>query len=237
MEFSFSIGGQDYAIPEVINLQLFERAFAWDITDDKNLKPFVSTISDCPLSQLNLVDKETFELILAVAVSRLDFNETELNVNIGLYKLKPFTEFTFGEFIDIDLMLSSGGIKDNVVELAQKLYGFPESVALNTDIKLVWKAVMQIVEWRAQTYRDYVEFFGEASKEETEETEIDTSRIQFMWYEAVYVLADEKFLNISEVTDRPYKEALNFLTYKKHQADKARLEQLKRKNDLQRRVK
>ena len=56
-----------------------------------------------------------------------------------------------------------------------------------------------------------------------------------MWYEAILMLADHQFLNIGLVTARPYKEALNFLTWKKNEIAKQQLEQVKRKYDLQKR--
>jgi hypothetical protein len=35
------------------------------------------------------------------------------------------------------------------------------------------------------------------------------------WYNALYVLADEKFLGIDQVTERPFKESLTMLAYLK----------------------
>lgn len=238
MEFSFSIGDNVYEIPEVINLSLFERAIAWDITDIKNLRPFVSTITECPLHKLSLLDDETFEIILGMCMSRLEFNEIEIKRNIGQYQLKPFEEFTFGEFMDIDLLLVGGGIQSNAVEITKLLYGMSTTVASNIDVNRVWGTLIELSKWRENVYRDYDEFFQLSEIQSDEDPEpMETGALQYMWYEAVVVLADDKFLNINKVIKRPYKEALNFLTYKKHQVDKLKLEQLRRKNDLQRRTK
>lgn len=237
MEFSFSIGDTVYEIPEVINLQLFERALAWDITEYKNLKPFVSTITECPLSVLSLLDKETFELIIGLCLSRMEFNEITTNISIGQYKLKPFDDFTFGDFMDLDILLSGGGITSNASQIVSKLYSMPIEEAYTTDIKEVYGTLMELARWRADVLTEYTEFFGEPNNDEDRETIKHTQeQLQFMWYEAVIVLSDNNFLNIAKVVERPYKEALNYLTYKKYQADKSQLEQLKRKNDLQRRT-
>lgn len=237
MDFSFTIDGTEFVIPRVINLRLFERALSWDITDYKNLKPFVSTVTTCPLSELDKLDKETFEIVLGICISRIDVNETEIRLNQGQYKLKPFEELSFGDFMDIDVILTSGGIQKNASVLASKLYGMPLRTAEELDINSVWGTLLQCAKWREGVYKEYNEFFG-IPEDMPEDVVVDRTpeETQFMWYEAVYLLANEQFLNIEQVVLRPYKEALNFLTYKKHLAERAKLEQLKRKNELQRRT-
>ena len=235
MEFSFTIGTQEYTVPEVITTELFQSAMAWNIEDSKNLKPFVSVMSDCPLHQINLLDDATFEVILAICVTRIDFSDTELRRNIGAYQLLDFNSMNFGQFVDIDMLISDGMAK-HVIELTQKLYGMPESVAANVPIKNVWKALVAATEWRQDTYRDYDEFFELSDNRGDEDVVVSLEGIQLMWYNAVLVLAEKQFLNIQHVVERPYKEALNFLTWKKNEASKMQLEQLKKKNDLQRRT-
>lgn len=238
LEFSFSISGREFEIPKVIDLQLFVRAAVWDITDFKNLKPFVSILTGCPLQLLDELDDDTFNIILGVCVTRLQFSEAETMRNIGLYKLKSFDEFTFGEFIDIDLLLVSGGVQANAIELTAKIYNMPDEVAAACDVNKVIGALFALAKWRERVYLEHDEFFNIKETEDIpdEVKEVDAQALQFMWYKAVVALANENFLDINKVVERPFKEALNFLTYKKHQADKQRLEQLKRKNDLQRRT-
>ena len=112
----------------------------------------------------------------------------------------------------------------------------PESVAANVPIKNVWNALVAATEWRQDTYRDYDEFFELSDNRGDEDVVVSLEGIQLMWYNAVLVLAEKQFLNIQHVVERPYKEALNFLTWKKNEASKMQLEQLKKKNDLQRRT-
>ena len=239
MDVSFQIDDTVYEIPEVINLSMFVRALAWDITDYKNLKPFVSTITNCSIAKLDLLDTETFELILGVCVTLLDVSEATTSRNLGIYKLKSFNEFTFGEFMDIDILLAGGGIKKHAPELISKIYDMPIEVAEQKDIKVAWGSLLELAKFREQVYLEFDEFFGTGGTSDSnkETKEFDISELQYMWYGAVLILADNQFLNINSVTERPYKEALNFLTWKKHQADKEQLQNLKRKNDLQRRTK
>lgn len=236
MEFSFSINDIEYEIPKVINLDLFVRAIAWDITDYKNLRPFVSEITGCPLMDLKQLDKDTFELILGMCISRLQLTETEPLRNIDTYTLIDFNSMSFGQFMDIDILLAEGGVQKHAIALTSILYGIEESIASELDINLVWSSLISLVKWREDTYKEYEEFFGTSEMSE-EDSDVHNLNLQLMWYEAVILLADDKFLNIDLVVQRPYKEALNYLTYKKHQADKIKLENLKRKHDLQRRTK
>ena len=235
MEFSFTIGTNEYTVPEVVTVELFQRAIAWDIEDKKNHKPFVSVMTECPMQDLNALDEETLNVVLAVCVSRIDFEDTELRHNIGGYQLLKLDDITFGQFVDIDILIADGLTK-HVVELTHKLYGVSESIAANMDIKLVWKAMLAASEWRQRVYEEHDEFFELKDSEDSDNIQMTINNLQLMWYNAILVLAEQKFLNIQHVVERPYKEALNFLTWKKNEANKAQLEQLKRKNDLQRRT-
>ena len=235
MEFSFTIGTNEYTVPEVVTVELFQRAVAWDIEDKKNHKPFISVFTDCPIQDLNALDEETLNVVLAVCVSRIDFEDTELRHNIGSYQLLKLDDMTFGQFVDIDILIADGLTK-HVIELTQKLYGVNESTAAGIDIKMVWKAMLLASDWRHSVYKEHDEFFELKDSEDSGDVVITINNLQLMWYNAILVLAEQKFLNIQHVTERPYKEALNFLTWKKNEASKAQLEQLKRKNDLQRRT-
>ena len=235
MEFSFTIGTNEYIVPEVVTVELFQRAIAWDIEDEKNHKPFVSVMTECPIQDLNALDEEIFNLVLAACISRLNFEDTELRQNLGSFRLLDFNTMTFGQFVDIDILIADGMTK-HTIELVEKLYGIPEQAAASKDVRDVWKALTEAVNFRQQVYTEHNEFFELDQGDESENVEISINNLQLMWYNAILVLAEHKFLNIQHVVERPYKEALNFLTWKKNEANKAQLEQLKRKNDLQRRT-
>lgn len=231
MEFSFTIGTNEYSVPEVVTVDLFQRAICWDVEDIKNHKPFVSVMADCPIPELKLLDEETFNVVLAVCVSRLNFADTVLRQNIGGFQLIDLNNMTFGQFVDIDILIADGMTK-HAVEIVKMLYGIPEKAAAEKDVRDVWQSLLMINEFRSNVYRDYDEFFELNDSKEEESITLELGDLQLMWYEAILVLAEHKFLNIQYVTERPYKEALNFLTWKKNEIAKEKLEQLKRKNDL-----
>ena len=235
MEFSFTIGTNEYTVPKVVTVELFQRAIAWDIEDKKNHKPFVSAMTDCPIHELNILDDATFNVVLAVCVSRINFEDTELRHNIGGFRLLDFTTMTFGQFVDIDILIADGMTK-HTVELVHKLYGIPEEAAASKDVREVWKTLVAVAEFRQSVYMEHNEFFDIDNSHKDDDIEISINNLQLMWYNAILVLAEGKFLNIQHVVERPYKEALNFLTWKKSEMAKEQLKQLQKKNDLQRRT-
>ena len=234
MEFSFSIDDQEFKIPDIITLSLFERLSVWDINEEQNLIPFVSVISGCPIYLLKKLAKETFELILSVCVTKIDLSRKEVKAKIGEFTLKDFDTLTFGDFVDIDIYIADG-VSKHLVDITAKLYGMTESYAADLNINDVWTTILDTIEWRQTVYSEHIEFFGSDEPSDELDIKMDINKLQLMWYEAILVLAEKQFLNIQLVTSRPYKEALNFLTWKKAEVSKAKLEQLKRKNDLQKR--
>lgn len=236
MQINFTIGDQTYNVPDVVTLELFEKATAWDIGDLKQLKPFIATLTGAPLAQLNLLDEETFHIISGMCIQRIDVHSSEVLDEIEGCVLRDFNKMSFGDLIDIDTYISMSATQ-NVSKLASIIYGTDEATTKEWNIKWVWAAIVELNRWRQATYREYDEFFelSQTSKDDVEASK--NSNTQLMWYEAVMVLADGDFLNVHKVVERPYREALNFLTWKKDKVAKQKLQTLKQKHDLRRRSK
>lgn len=233
MEVNFTIADREYEVPEVITVDRFEKAMAWDLQDLKNIKPFVATLIDCELHDLNLLDEEVFHIISGVCISRIHVSDCKMEQRLGLFQVRDWDSFTFGEWVDIDTFMAMG-VTQNVSRIASILYGMPEETIKKMDIKRVWGSIIEASKWREAIYREYDEFFeiGDSSGESD-----GKANVQLMWYNSIIVLADEDFLKIHQVVERPYKEALNFLTWKKAKLQKEQLENLRRKNEIQRRTK
>ena len=145
---------------------------------------------------------------------------------------------TFSQFVDLDTFTSKG-VQNNVINIAKILYNCSRDQIKREPVEMVWGAIVEYTKWREQVYREYDEFFELSNQEGpqlSEEQKQDTN-IQLMWWEAIMALASEDFLKIHQVVERPWREALNYLTWKKAQVQKEKLQQLKAKNDLQRRTK
>lgn len=234
MQVNFTIGDKEYKIPEVINLRRFERAIVWDIEDLKNLKPFVASLIDVPLMELHKLDEEVFHFLSGVCLFRIDVSQCQPREELNGYSLIDPDGFTFGQLIDLDTFISKSATQ-NASKIAAILYDAPIDEVEEWDVKEVWGAIQMVGKWREGVYREYDEFF-ELSEVEVDPQEARESNVQLMWYEAVLALADEKFIDIHKVVERPWREALNFLTWKKDKIQKQKLEILKKKHELQRKT-
>lgn len=235
MEVKFTVGSQEYRMPDWISLELFARATAWDLKEDKNVVPFVATIFDCPLADVKRLDEEVFGFIAGISIERMTLEGREVQEEIEGHRLLNFNELTFGQWVDIDTYMAAG-ITQNVVQLASIIYEADPEECAQWDIRLAGPALIELSKWRARVYKEHDEFFEIEGNRSAEDSESSGANIGYMWYEAIMVLADDNFLNIHQVVERPYKEALNFLTWKKSKVEKQKLEILKRKNDLSRRT-
>ncbi len=232
MQLQFNIEGTEYSVPDYITIGTFEKASVWDLEDLKNLKPFVATIVGCPLRHIDMLEEEVLAFITGVCLQRIQVNGSKLNEQIGLDKLKPLEAFTFGNFIDLDMFMTQS-VGQNLSKIAALLYEVDEALVLDWDVCDIWGAVEVAARWRESVYKEYEEFF-ELADAEPSETPASEANVGLMWYNAIIALADEDFLKVHQVTERPYRECLNFLTWKKAKLQREKLEILKRKNDVQR---
>jgi hypothetical protein len=238
MKLEFTILDKTYYVPQHISLECFEKAIVWNLDDLKNLKPFVATIMECPLHSINKLDEEVLAFITGVCLQRFQLINQPVNFNVLEHTLIDFDEMTFSQFVDLDTFTSKG-VQNNVINIAKILYNCSRDGIKREPVEMVWGAIVEYTKWREQVYREYDEFFELSNQEGpqlSEEQKQDTN-IQLMWWEAIMALASEDFLKIHQVVERPWREALNYLTWKKAQVQKEKLQQLKAKNDLQRRTK
>tara|TARA_R110000772_G_scaffold220488_4_gene330975 strand:+ start:1263 stop:1970 length:708 start_codon:yes stop_codon:yes gene_type:complete len=233
MDLHFSIGPDKYQVPKHITVGVFERAIGWDISEPKNLKPFTATIVGCPLTALDILDVDVAEFITAICLQRMQLDEGTLQKEIDGFKIIDFDTMTFANFIDLDTYTSSG-IGANLSNIVAVLYDAPKETVLEWDAVLIWPAILLLTKFRQSVYREYDEFFELGDQKEASD-EAKESNIQLMWWEAIMALADEVFLHIHQVVERPYKECLNYLTWKKSKAQKEKLNNLRIKNDIQKR--
>jgi len=235
MEVKITIGSEEYYVPEKITVELFEKAMVWDIADEKNIKPFVATILQCSLHDIDKLEEEVYGFISGVCIHRMSLWGEELHEQIDGHSLKPFDQLTFGEWVDIDTMMyqdTSAHIKD----IGAIIYDAKVEDVLQWNIKDLGPSIKALSEWRVQVYKEHDEFF-EIGDNPKGDGESQKANVALIWYDAIMTLANEEFINIERVIGRPYKEALNYLTWKKAKIAKEKMELLKRKNDLSRRTK
>ena len=237
MKLEFNIGANQYKVPDYIDVATFEKAIVWNLEDLKNLKPFVATIIGCPLSDLNKLEDEVLAFITGTCLQKIQVVGAETNTTVNDHNLIDFETMTFGQWVDFDTYISLGA-GENLSKLVAILYNTEAGRVQHWNTSDIWGAVQEASQWRVGVYREYDEFFELSEKEEIEGKDAEATKpnIQLMWWESIMALADGDFMKIHQVVERPYREALNYLTWKKAQVQKEKLEILKRKNDLQRRT-
>ena len=234
MDLHFSIGPDTYNVPKHITVDVFQRAIAWDLEDAKNLKPFTATVVGCPLSALTSLEDEIFQFIAGVCLQLMQVPVGRVEKEIAGHQLIDFDTMTFANFIDLDTYTSSG-VGINLGNIVALLYGVTIETASEWKLESVWPTVHAVTQWRQSVYKEYDEFFELADQQEASD-EAKANNVGLQWWEACISLADEDFLKIHQVVERPYKECLNFLTWKKSQIQKQKLDNLRRKNDIQKRT-
>jgi hypothetical protein len=235
MDLNFTIGDKTYYIPERASVEQFERSIQWDPNQQKNWKPFVSTLTGAPLRDLDLLEEDTFHFILGSCINAVAVERGEPEPRIMFRDLQDLEELSFGQFIDIDLYITVEPLR-HIGELIAIAYDAEAEEVRRWRIDKVWSTFLWLSDWRKQVYREFDGFFELEGKEETgnKTGQVKLTQLHKMWYDIIMVLADEKFLNIDPVVNRPWREALNWLTWKKNKVAEEKLEILKKKNDLQR---
>ena len=239
MKLEFTILDKTYSVPKYITLETFEKAIVWNIEDLNNLKPFVATIMECPLSSINRLDEEVLAFITGVCLQRFQLINQPVNLSVLEHTLIDFEDMTFSQFVDLDTFISKG-IANNIINISKIIYNCNTEDIKGVPIETVWGAILAVNKWREQCYKEYDEFFELEQNKKGPQPDKDEDyepNIQLMWWEAIMALANEDFLKIHQVVERPWREALNYLTWKKAQVQKEKLQNLKTKNDLQRRTK
>ena len=164
MELQFTILDKTYRVPEKISLEVFAKAIVWNLDDLHNLKPFVATIMECPLSAINQLDEEVLAFITGVCLQRFQLADQEVKLHCAGHNLIDFDDMTFSQFVDLDTFISKG-IANNVIEIAAILYDAPHNTIKRQPIEDVWGAIIAVNEWRAKCYKEYDEFFELEGKE------------------------------------------------------------------------
>tara|TARA_R110000772_G_scaffold77311_5_gene166618 strand:+ start:120 stop:824 length:705 start_codon:yes stop_codon:yes gene_type:complete len=233
MKLEFTVGSETYKVPDFIDVATFEKAIVWNLDDLRNLKPFVATIVGCPLSAVTVIDEDVLAFITGVCLQRIQLQNAIAHPEIEGDTLIDLDTLTFGQFIDLDTLIS-GGAGENLSKIISILYSSTQSKVNKWPVADVWGALQQVAELRSNIYKEYDEFFE--LSDDVQDEDGPAPNIQLMWWEAIMALTGDDFLKIHQVVERPYKEALNYLTWKKARVQKEKLQQLKQKNDIQRRT-
>lgn len=213
METYIYIKGVRYTVPTEITTEQW--ATVSTAPEDKRL--FLATVLKATYSELSGLQTVDVEAIYAVASLCLRAMSSTQKHNVD------FERLTFGDFVDLDV-LASEKPNEMIVEITSRLVG---EDTREWKLSKSWPIFKDYMSWRSDVYKQYKNLFGIADEDldyAESETEID---IVGVWYDAIMVLAGEDFTQMDYVTEKPYRQALNYLAWKKDKADKEQ-EQMKK---------
>lgn len=218
------INNETYTIPERLTVDQWVQLIRWDATLEGNWSRILHIATGAPLKPLQQANWEGLELGASLVVALM-------NARVAT-DMKPVNELTFGEWVDIEVLISSGtNLKlSDIIQILRPGTEWAEEA--------LW-VVDEYMKWRGSVYKSFSNLFGlnEESEEDEEEQEApsDPLRIARSWYNIIIDLADWDLLRVDGITEQPVIKTLNFMAAKKQRAQEEKQRQLKQKrqHDLQ----
>lgn len=221
MKALVTVGETKYQVPERLTVEQFAAIQQFGYDNSRTQKLICATVLQAPLNTFNDVDEEELATLLAICLVPLGSLEAAEKTIPSL----DMDRLTFGQFVDLDV-ISHRGLKQNLAELIAVLHEQEVDEILDQPIDLYWPAVQEWLAFRSKLYQSYSSFFdieeNDAKVEGSETSSVDAARV---WYTALIALADEDFLKVHQVAERPVIEAMNFLAYLKDKRFRERQEQ------------
>lgn len=213
-----------YPLPKSLTIEAWQSIVAWDFEVPSNRARIVAAATGAPYELLRQLDPESLELPTIFIVDLLNQRKA--------CKHKDFNQFSFGEFVDLDVWFSLG-VDKHLQDMAGMLAEGPLDAAEATYV------VDEYAKWRAYIYRSYRALFGlqDSDFDEIEHEEIpDKMQVARSWYKMIVTLANGNLLDMDRVTEEPLKKVLNFMAHQKELQLEENERQLKkqRQYDLQR---
>ena len=217
-----TVGDKSFSIPETLTVEQFTTVQLFGYENARAVKLICATVLKAPLNTFNDIDDEDLTLLLSMClVPIISVQEGQYTKDLPSLDLD---KLTFGQFCDLDV-ITHKGLKTNLAELISVLFELPIDSIIDTPINWYWSKVEAWLTYRSELYGRYSAFFGieenDAQTEGNVESSLDASRV---WYTAMVALANEDFLKIHQVADRPVIEAMNFLAYLKDKRYRERQE-------------
>lgn len=221
--YNLQIGKDTYELDGSWTIEEWMELKKLDLSLDILWPKLISMATKAPIEQCALIPKETLEVGVALVGSLMapDWFEPKKRYLRG--ELLDFDRMTIGQFMDCEVAVGRG-LDRWMHLLVGTLYNVDAKDCLNWDIRKVYPAVHNYFNFRIELYKKYDSLF---EIEDQDEEDVSNQDPAYAWYDMLMVLADEKFLNIKDATERPIYEALNYMAWKKDMAKKQELEKKK----------
>ena len=222
--YTLEIGDLSYELDGDWTLKEWQELMKYDAHVEFTWAKLLSTATGAPLDLCAKIPEETLQVGVALVSSLLQPSWSLPAKTYRQGKLIQNDKLTIGQFIDCEVAVGRG-LGTWIHLLVGTLYGVEPDLVKHWKIQKVYPAVHNYLNWRIDLYKQYEALF------EMNEADPDAPKTDpgYIWYDLLMMLADEKFLNIKEATERPVFEALNYIAWRKDQAKKEELERKKLK--------
>ena len=221
--FTLEIGNDAYQIKGDWTLDEWMNLKKYDTTMELLWPKFIHEATGAPIEQCVNIPHETLEVGVALIASLMAPSWSLPTKKYLRGELVDLNNMSIGQFIDCEVAIGRG-LEQWLHLLVGSLYQVEPETTRSWEFNKVYGAVHNYLNWRLELYKKYDSLF-EIEEGEPEPTENKTDAA-YAWYDMLMMLADEKFLNIKDATERPVYEALNYVAWRK---DKAKKEELERK--------
>jgi hypothetical protein len=206
-----SIDGKEYNLPTDFTIKKWVELQKLTGDTDK----LISSAMGIPLEFTKLMPEKTKTLAVTLIIATL---YPSWNKNVNPRRIS-FENITLGQFVDLEIFISRD-YRKTMYEIINILY--PDNVNDNEMFSQYWPGVERYLKWRITLYKNYKNLFGISDDERDEMEDLLDSKLDlaYSWYDNIMTLADEKFLNIDPVLQRPLIEALNYLAWHKTKLEK-----------------
>ena len=207
-----------YKLPNRYTIDQWKAVVRLDMEDPRSWPQILAIALDQRVAKFMNVDEDS--LILGASLIINEMSKRRVGTHID------FTKISIGKFVDLDIWLVSGTEK-HIDEILDTLCEEP--------IKYIDEALWMIDQYsnfRISTYRSYAGLFGlndRGEQEDVDPSEWEPQKIAKGWYKVLVDLADNKILDLDEITDQPLYKALTFMSLRKERALEEQQRQLKQK--------
>ena len=222
--YKLTIGENTYELDGNWTIAEWQELMKFDINTEMLWPKLLATATGAPVEMCVKIPTETLQVGVALVSSLLQPTWQRPKKTHGGGKLKDFNSLSIGDFMDCEVAIGRG-LDKWVHLLVGTLYGVNFEDCLTWKIQDFYPVVHNYLNWRKDVYKKYEALFelGEA------DDDAPKGDPAYAWYDLLMMLADEKFLNIKDASERPIYEALNYMAWRKDQAKKEELERKKLK--------
>lgn len=220
--FNLEIEGKKYRLDQEWTVETWLKLHKWDATQPWQWAKMIEVACGAPSELVAQIDENVQAEAMTVITGNMVPSWATLQTSIDQHKLQDFDGLTIGQLVDLEVALGRG-LESNLDWLIATLYNCDRKQVLKWNYEWAFAALQTWFVYRRNIYNEYASLF-DTNEGTTEGPKDDPA---YAWFDMLMALADEKFLNIHKVVDRPFREALNFLAWKKDQDKKLEIEQKK----------